>query len=169
MPSLKDLYQRLTQPDRRRRGDLPFSEDIATANELLFDPFAADKRQELLNLWMQRRQPCLFGSIGAGFGALHYCILTENDILGGSDSDIEEKIREELLIWKRRSLNPSRYSSAPAHGFVLIAASPRLAEASPEDSSLREFATRLRDVWGCRETQESSGTVHWESLYLAGC
>jgi len=119
----------------------------------------------VLSKWMQRQQPCLFGRVAAANNWLHHCILTERDFQQ-RDEDIAERIRGEALNWKRRSIRPNPEFSVPAHGFLLTAVSPRLAYASP-DENLREFASRIRDLWGCPGTQEKSGTMHWETLYLA--
>jgi hypothetical protein len=71
----------------------------------------------------------------------------------------------ELILreWKRRSIDPSKYSAA--HGFVLFVYSPRLALASPDDRLLA-FSVKLRDLWGCLQTEEPSGTMHWETLFI---
>jgi hypothetical protein len=162
--SLKALYERLVE-DKWRKG-VPFSDDIRTANDLLFHPYATkgDCEQQLDN-WLQSNQPCLFGRVAVATGLVHYCILRHDDIVNKSDKQITEIIRAELVNWKRRSLNPKAYGSTPAHGFVLVAASPKLAFAAP-DENLRRFACRLRDLWGCPMTEQQSGTIHWETLYL---
>jgi hypothetical protein len=162
--SLKALYEKLVEDKWRKEA--PFSDDIKTANELLFHPFATkgDCEQQLDN-WVQGNQPCLFGRIAAATQLVHYCILRHDDFVGKSDEHISQIIRAELVNWKRRSLNPSAYGSTPAHGFMLVAASPKLAFAAP-DENLRSFASKLRDLWGCPMTQSSSGPIHWETLYI---
>jgi hypothetical protein len=160
---LRDLYDRLKE-DSLRKNDLPFSDDVTTVNEVLFNPYAKDsEREKALSGWFHKRQSCLFGSIAATSGHLHYCLLSERDIIGKSDGQIAAHIQQQLQAWKRRSLRPNR--TTPAYGFVLLAYSPRLAKAAP-DQNLFEFSRKLRDLWGCEGTEEGSGTMHWETLYL---
>ena len=162
--TLKTLYQALKRDKWRK--DHPFSSDIRTVNEVLFDTYAeVGQRKEIAVNWFQRYQPCLFGRVAAAAGSLHACVLTETDFLTRSDRAIGDIIKRELLEWKRRSAKPMKQFSSPAHGFALIAASSRLANAAP-DEHLYAFACKLRDVWGCQMTNEASGTIHWETLYL---
>jgi hypothetical protein len=161
---LRDLYQALRRDSWRK--DHPFSDDVATVNDLLFDTYADNwQRVEQLSYWLQKQQPCLFGRVAAATGSLHFCVLTERDFLGRSDQSIAQTIRRDLRDWKRRSARPSKDFSDPAFGFVLIAAAPHLVNAAPDDH-LQAFAHKLRDLWGCQGTEEVSGTMHWETLYL---
>jgi hypothetical protein len=162
--TLRTLYKALKRDNWRK--DHPFPEDIQIANEVLFDTFAeAGQRKEVIVNWFQRFQPCLFGRIAAATRSLHVCVLTEEDFLSRNDKEIGDIIKRELLEWKRRSAKPTKGFSSPAHGFALVAASSRLAYAAP-DEHLSEFAHKLLDIWGCEATNEASGTVHWENLYL---
>lgn len=162
--TLRTLYKALKR-DKWRKDHL-FSEDIQIANEVLFDTFAeAGQRKEIITNWFQKFQPCLFGRIAAATSSLHICVLTEEDFLTRNDREISDIIKQELLEWKRRSVKPKMGFSSPAHGFALVAASSRLANAAP-DEHLYTFASKLRDIWGCEGTKEEAGTVHWETLYL---
>ncbi len=162
--SLRTLYEALRRDSWRKSHS--FTNDIATVNTLLFDTYASNgQRVEQLSNWLQRHQPCLFGRIAAARGWLHFCVLTEHDFLAESDQGIAQRIRRDLLDWKRRSLQPTNDFSTPAFGFVLVAASPHLANATPDDH-LQAFAHKLRELWGCHGTEEPSGTMHWETLYL---
>jgi hypothetical protein len=164
MPSLKVLYNRLTEDTWRK--DNRFSADLTDVNGLLFNSFATNgQREEQLRNWLQSFQQCFFGRIAAAMGLLHFCILTHDDFMNRTDRQIQKVIRDELLQWKRRSLNPRAYQSSPAHGFVLVAASQRLANAAP-NHDLMEFACKLRHLWGCSLSEEQSGLMHWETLYL---
>jgi hypothetical protein len=162
--SLKSLYLSLKRDKWRR--ERRFSDDIATVNDVLFDTYATDgeRKEQLLN-WLQRFQPCIFGRVAAASNGLHVCLLTGEDFLLRSDRQIRGKIQSELLDWKRRSVQPTTGFSSPAHGFVLATVSDRLANAAP-DEHLYSFACKLQEVWGCPATEERSGTVHWETLYL---
>jgi len=160
------MYQALRRDDWRKTH--PFSDDVATVNSLLFDTYATgDERREQLSNWLQGKgkQPCLFGRVAAGSHNLHFCVLTEEDFLAKSDERIAQKIQDDLLDWKRRSLRPAPDFSTPAFGFVLLAASSHLANAAPDDRLLA-FAIKLRDLWGCPGSEEPSGTMHWETLYI---
>jgi hypothetical protein len=162
--SLRELYESL-QPDRWRK-EQAFSEDIQTVNDLLFDPFATTaQRIEQLSNWCQRYQPCLFGRVAAPSDHLHFCVLDERDFLTKSDEEIAGIIHNELVAWKRRSLRPTSGFSTPAFGFILAAASRRLAYASPDDH-LEKFARKLMELWGCVETDEPSGVMNWETLFI---
>src|SRR5438270_4248851 len=109
---LRDLYDRLKE-DSLRKNDLPFSDDVTTVNEVLFNPYAKDsEREKALSGWFHKRQSCLFGSIAATSGHLHYCLLSERDIIGKSDGQIAAHIQQQLQAWKRRSLRPNRTTPA---------------------------------------------------------
>ena len=161
---LRSAYQALSL-DTWRRGN-PFSADMANVHEVLFDSYAtrSDCETQLLR-WMQKHQTCLFGKIAAAQRHLHVAILTERDILVLSDEEIAWKVRSEILTWKRRSLRPTPDFSTPGHGFVLLVASQRLADAAP-DRCLRIFAEKVRSLWGCSASQEAVGEMFWEDLYL---
>ena len=162
--TIRDLYEDLRHDDWRTNHE--FSADIKTVNETLFHPYANDSdRIEQLNNWLQKYQSCLFGRIAAAKSRLHFSVLTEKDILQRSDSEIAGIIHRDLLDWKRRSIQPESQRGEPAHGFVLIVCSSKLALAAP-DANLRAFAMKLLDLWGCPQTQEPQGTMHWETLYL---
>lgn len=163
------------------RNLTPFSEDIQFIHEHIFEPGEHIRdyvRHEHIahacRLWLQgdksHNQPCVFGSIAAaqtysGVSHLHFCVLTHDDIQRMNDQEISEVIKRERLAWKRRSLLWRPESSTPAHGFVLIVVSPRLAFAAPNEA-LRKFAELLLGLWSATESQEPSGRVHFETLYL---
>lgn len=161
--SLQDLYGRLVEDEWRKKVD--FSEDLSAAHAVLFYPFALDSdREKTLNLWLQRNQPCLFGRVAAGQRALHYCILTDEDLVK-PDEYIRDQIREEIQAWKRRSVRPAPTISDVAHGFVLAVISPRVCLAEPNDT-LRQFMEHLLELWGCAKSTEDHGRVYWEQLFL---
>lgn len=161
-----ELQKRTDELERDTWRDTnPFSENLATAARAINHPFATDgDRQDALNAWMQRYQPCLFGRVAAAAKAIHYCFITDADIKR-SDQHVQSKIRHSLILWRQRSLRPHASFSTPAHGFVLVVASERVAYARP-DGNLRRFAECLRDLWGCPAEQTNHGLVNTESLYL---
>lgn len=162
---LRDLYNQVKVDVWRKTN--AFSEDIKIVQELLFDPFATEsQRIEQISNWLQKFQPCLFGRIAAARDWLHFCVLTDRELREKSDQEIVRFIREALLAWKRRSLQPAPGFSTPAFGFVLIAASQSLASAAP-DEHLKQFADKLLQLWGSPKTIEKvSGEMYWETLYL---
>jgi hypothetical protein len=162
---LRELYQRLAEDELRKT--VPFDPALATAHKVLVHPFASDgERAEALECWLQKdgNQPCLFGRIAAAAHRIQFCFLSDQDLFT-CDEHVGSKVRDGLLAWKRRSLRPSRGVSVPAHGFMLVVASDRVAFARP-DENLYRLACKIRDLWGCNSTQPAHGTVFWESLFL---
>lgn len=160
---LRDLYGRLTEDALRQNR--PFSEDVQKLHEIVFHPFRSPgQRDEAYLLWLQTRQPCLFGRIAAAQKRLHLCVLGEEHFQN-ADQQIAERIAAARIAWKRRSLWPHDSVSNPAHGFLLLAVSQKLALAAP-DENLRRFAEKLLALWGCPKSEGQSGTVHSEFLFL---
>jgi hypothetical protein len=163
MASLRELYDGLTED--RWRQETPFSDDIWKVHEIVFHPYRTDaQREEAYLLWFQRNQPCLFGRIAASKRRIHFCFLDEVDF-NKSDEQVAAHIQADRTAWKRRSLRPHPELSNPAHGFVLIAVSPRLSFAAP-DRNLRLFAEKLLSLWGVPQSDEASGHITSETLYL---
>jgi hypothetical protein len=159
---LRQLHDRLVADSWRKSN--PFSADLETVNKVLYHPYATlSQKKQAVSSWFQQFQPCLFGRIAAAQNVIHYCLIGETEIQRYSDSAISKIIRDELIEWKRRAFDPN--ISATAHSFVLLIHSPRLALASPDDRLL-QFASHVRDLWGCYKTDEPQGAVHWETLYL---
>jgi hypothetical protein len=149
----------------RRTTD--FSPDIRTVHDILIhDPYAADKnREEALNLWVQRFQPCLFGRVAAALGRVHYCFLSDADLALGEEW-VSKKIGRERRLWKTRAIDPNSSGLAAAHSFVLHVASARIARAAP-DNALRSLALLIRELWGCQVERDAEGNdVARETLYL---
>ncbi|HEU4732399.1 MAG TPA: hypothetical protein VFT22_31105 [Kofleriaceae bacterium] len=155
---IKKALEGLTE-DPWRKGN-SFSHDMEVVHKILFHPYSSDRAcAEALANWLQRAetppgQPCLFGRIAAarnsknpdkGQDAIHYCFLYHDD-LRESDQDIHERIKDAVLTWKRRALDPAR--SKTAHGFMLCAISERIVWAAP-DSNLLALGKELEKLWGC--------------------
>jgi len=148
------LFSRL-KPDPWRK-QTPFSEDIAAANAALFVEASPEASAELLNRWIQKNQPCLFGKAGATLGLISYCILNESDILGPEDS-LMAKIQAARTAWTREAF----YGRKSA--FVVSLISPTLATAIPDDT-VREFARRICSLY--LETDIKDNEVHLEDVFL---
>ena len=160
---LKTIYRELTE-DKWRESQ-SFSEDMAKVHEIVFHPYRTDaQREEAYLLWLQRNQPCLFGRMAAAKQRLHFCFLGEDDFQK-SDQEIAAKIQGDRIAWKQRSLRPHLAFSNPAHGFLLVAVSRKLALAAP-DNNLRRFAEKLLSLWGAPQADEASGHITSETLYL---
>ena len=143
----------------------PFSADLATAHEVIFDDGSqADEKAKALSLWLQANQPCLFGRIAAAAGRIHYCILTESEHLRRmSDDEIRETIERDKKVWRQRSLDGAR---SPEHGFLLLVASPVVAIAKPDDN-LKAFAMKIQELAGWAvEPDEYGNDRAFERLFL---
>jgi len=167
MPSDRLAYALGTLSDDSWRKGRPFSTETNLAHEILINnPYASDDdRAEVLNFWIQRFQPCLFGRVAAARGRIHYCFITDGDLRRGEEW-VEAKIARERRHWKMRGIDPATSGLEPAHSFVLHVASPRVAYASP-DNSLRALALLIRELWGCEAQRDAHGNdVAVETLYL---
>jgi hypothetical protein len=167
--SVRELYLRLGRDEWRKSH--AFSSDILVAHDVLLDPFATDaQKRRMLALWLKKpadkagpgHQPCLFGRIAA-LSSMHIHVMDDNT-LNEPDEAIAENLNAALLAWKRRSLDPTL--STAAHGFMILLASRRLAEAAP-DERLLNFALAFRRLWGCALERDPYGNdVAMETLYL---
>jgi hypothetical protein len=160
---VRELFDALKE-DRYRKTN-PLSPEVERVQRVLFHPFADEGDwEEAMGSWFQRHQPCLFGRVAAATGTLHYQFITERDLLE-SDQHIAAKIHEGLKRWRGRSVAPHKAVSTPAHGFILVIASPRIALAEP-DETMHRLSLEVLRLWGCRRTLEAHGNLFWEDLYL---
>jgi hypothetical protein len=164
LPATLADYRRLLAPDQwRQRKENKFSDDIATVNEVLHDPFASDpQRSDVLESWLSGRenQPCLFGRIAAKKDGISFCFLTTEDILS-SDEHIRAKIAAKRRLWKQRALR-----GEPRHGFMLVVCDPKVCKANP-DQMLYQFALHLQRLAGWPSKPECRGNdIVFEWLYL---
>jgi hypothetical protein len=158
--ALRQVYSKLVSD--RWRASHPFSSDIQAVHEVLFHPFASrHQKSKALLLWMKKYQPCIFGRIAAQMGRVHVCILSELE-LALADEEIQDFVQVERMLWKQRCLR----NEFPEHGFLLVAATPRVALASP-NSDLYEFSRILREM--CRPSIQPDlrgNDIAWETLFL---
>ncbi len=153
--SISYLFSRLRPDEWRARAG--FSSEVEEANKKLFEPDTTEEEaQEVLSLWLQTHQPCLFGRIAAKFGATSYCILSETD-LRKPDEFIKEKMQAARLAWTQDGFDGKKSA------FVILAVSPRIANALP-GPDMRELARRLCYLY--LETDIEMDTVHLEQIYL---
>ena len=160
---VRELLSQLSEDSWRRSN--PFSNEVQIAHAVAFHPFASDaERQEAMNLWIQRHQPCLFGRIGAAVNRLHFAFL-DDDKLRDSDQQIAAHIEDGRRAWWQRSISPRDGLSTPAHGLVLAVISPRVSLAEP-NQALFQFSRALVQLAGWSLTKEPQGEVFWEDLFL---
>ncbi|MFL6439454.1 MAG: hypothetical protein ACJ71Q_17900 [Terriglobales bacterium] len=108
---------------------------------MLLDPqIQADAKIDRLREWIATSQTCIFGRLAAGRPDLtSFCLLNE-EVLRGSDSDIQKTIQSARLEWKEAARQG--YKSA----FIIVAASTRIYHARPDDN-LKELALRLFNLY----------------------
>lgn len=131
------MNQLVVDPWRIQAG---FSEDVAAANAALnaagHDVATVER---IMDEWLLKYQPCLFGRIGARFHSLTYCALTDAH-LQQSDEVISKKIQEERTRWKRAGY------TGESSAFVILAISPIITNAIP-DGTMLELARRLCQLY----------------------
>ena len=117
------------------RAEVGFSPDVAAANEALFA--AADDAAATATLrdWLANHQPCIFGRIAAKTDLISFCTLRESDLCGDRTA-LREKIQDARSEWL--ALGHEGKKSA----FVILAISPRLTIATPDDT-VRAIAQEL--------------------------
>lgn len=135
----KTIIRHLT-PDKWRQ-DFGFSQDIINAHGLLFDQ-TADKESKIdcLNNWVQKFQPCLFGTMAAGpSNLISYCILDDAD-LDRTDEEIADIVQDSRNEWKLEAFDG--FKSA----FVILLLSKRIADASP-NQRLLDLALHMCSIY----------------------
>lgn len=137
--TVADLLTKLT-PDPWRTST-SFSADIADANKRIFEAGnASDVICGVLGEWLGgNHQPCLIGRIAARRNLISYCVLTEQD-LKQDDEAISAKIQDARTRWTGEGF------AGKKNGFVLLAASPSIAFAAP-DQNLKALALRLCSLY----------------------
>lgn len=153
--SISSLFSQLRPDEWRARAG--FSPEVEEANEKLFKPDITEAlAEQVLSLWLQKYQPCLFGRIAAKLGAISYCILSEDD-LRQPDEIIKEKIQAARLAWTRDGFDGKKSA------FVILTISPLIAIALPGPET-QELARRLCYLY--LETDIEMDNVHLEQIYL---
>jgi hypothetical protein len=138
---LRTLLDRLV-PDPWRE-EIPFETEFAKANDDLLGASCHRARAKLLGAWLARHQPCIFGGTQAREGRIVYCFLTENDLLAGEDHVIGT-IAARRFRWRSRALR------GETSAFVILALSPLLARAEPNDD-LFALAQKLVESYLMKE------------------
>jgi hypothetical protein len=153
-PSLAALIAGLQHDDWRAREG--FSDDIAAANEELFKCTSDPARAEVLQRWLQKHQPCLFGRLAARHDLLSFCILTEGDYSRG-DQHVRAKIQAARLQWTESGFRGKK------SGFIIAAVSPELATCKPGPVA-QQIAERLCALY--LERDIPIDTILHDDIYL---
>jgi hypothetical protein len=132
----------LLKPDSWRL-DVGFNSDIEITNQKIFSCNSEEEVGAVLNEWIGKYQPCLFGKIAAQLGLLSYCILSESD-LEKSDLYIRDKIQDARRKWKREG------DIGEKSGFVILVVSKNIALAQP-DNVVKEIAQRICSLYLIKE------------------
>ncbi len=144
------------EPDPFRR-EVGFSPEVTRANDALLGSGATRTEAiKILNDWLQKHQPCLFGRIAAKAGLISYCILSEND-LKGSDDGIRNKIQEARTAWTREGFEGRK------SGFVILVVSPIITLALP-NKQMEALARRLCSLYLLDEIETDE--IYLDELFL---
>jgi hypothetical protein len=153
-PSLSELYDQLKpDPWRKKNG---FSKDFSSWNSDLLVAADDAERARILGAWLERFQPCLFGRVAAKKDLISYCFLTEDEIQQ-SDSFVSEKIQRVRTEWTKLGFEGRKSA------FVLVAVSPRLAVAEPNEQLLA-FAQKLG--WLYLREEMRPNTIYMDEIFL---
>jgi hypothetical protein len=137
------------------REENGFTQEFNEAQDRLLIATPGEK-EAILAGWLQRFQPCLFGRIAAKSDLITYCILDEHD-LTGTDEKIRDKIQQIRTEWTRQAYEGRK------SGFVILACSPKLSTASP-DEALLELAVRLGSLYLLEEIEPN--TIYTDEIFL---
>lgn len=141
MTSIQELFDAIRSDPWRE--DVGFNDDLANANEMLFNAASDGEAITVLRDWLARHQPCLFGRIGAKADLISFCILSEADLCG-DPKRLQDKIQDSRTEWTREGYEGKKSA------FVIVAISPALARAIP-DPTVMAIASRLTSSYLLRE------------------
>jgi len=152
--SIAALYDKI-EPDPWRAG-AGFTPEFDLAQQKVLAAKSDQDRIQVLGSWFQQFQPCLFGRIAAKWDLISYCWLTEPD-LRATDEAIRQKIQDARSEWTRLAYDGKK------SGFVIIAATERLAHANP-DANLLALATRLCELYLLQEIHPNR--IYTDEIFL---
>ena len=152
---VSELLDRL-MPDLWRK-DRGFSVDIAEVHQRVFgEHLSDDEIAGILNGWIAKYQPCLFGRIAARLGLIRFCVLSDDD-LKNSDTFIREKIQSARLSWLQAAI------TGDSSAFMIAAVSKRVSLSLPDEILLR-LASRLGSLYLLKEL--ATDKIYLDSLEL---
>lgn len=153
--TISNLFTKL-KPDPWRL-ESGFAPEVYAANEALWGQNISGAETEIvLNEWIKKYQPCLFGRIAAKLGLITYCVLSESDI-AESDKSIKAKIQRARLNWARDAFEGKK------SGFVIAVVSQVISEAIP-DETVKELARRLSSLYLL--TDISLNEIYLDEIFL---
>jgi len=154
IPSVASILARMTRDDWRL--ETTFSPDIEQAQSRMFRADTDEEVVGILNEWLQRYQPCLFGRMAAKSGQLSYCVLREND-LSCDDELIRDKIQQHRTAWTREAFHGAK------SGFLIVAVSETLALAEPNEI-VAKIAQRICSLYVLEDV--AFDCAHLEEIFL---
>ncbi len=149
---LRELLSGLKRDHWREKEE--FSTDMLDAQAALIN--GSTEPVIVLNKWLQRYQPCLFGRVAAKLNLIRYCILQEEDLT--SDDAVRNQIQDARIAWLDDALN------GKASAFIIVLISERLAYAVP-DGTVRDIAHRICALY-LRDVDVQANAVHHERVAL---
>jgi hypothetical protein len=140
------------------RAEVGFSDELKRTMYigLRFKPGQEDEVTRAFNDWIRKNQPCLFGRIAAKQCAITYCLISE-EMLYGSEAEIETRIQEARLRWTQAGFE------GKSSNFIIAVLSERLALAVP-DESVKSIAIRLCSLYLKEPIQPDR--VYLDRIYL---
>jgi hypothetical protein len=152
--TLHTLFDALLPDDWRT--EVGFTAEVSKAQDRLFTSTDDDTVVFVLNEWLHRHQPCIFGRFAARNGLLSYCILREED-LARDDEEVREKIQNARLRWTAAGFEGAK------SGFIVFVLSPRIAHARP-DGGVQALAQRLCSLYLLSDVQPD--TICLDEVFL---
>lgn len=149
---LQELFARLKRDPWREKEE--FSLEMLDAQAALINGSAEPAM--VLNNWLQRYQPCLFGRVGAKRNLIRYCILREENLT--TDDAVRDQIQDTRIAWLDNALD------GKASAFIILLISERLAYAVP-DMTVRDIAHRVCALY-LRDVEVQANAVHHERVAL---
>lgn len=113
-------------------------------------------KSRVLDAWLSKYQPCLFGRLAARTKSITYCFLDQKDLLGDY-SGLIAKIQNRRLQWHRQGFKGA--SSA----FVIHVTCPILANALPSPALL-QIAKRLSQAYLL--TNVDADEIYLDEIFL---
>lgn len=155
LPPIDELFDALTYPDAPRATTSFTSSFSQWQTEICRAEATREEREQVLNDWLSKEQPCLFGRWAAKQRTISFSILTETDVMRGDDH-VASRIRKDRDAWRARALRGA------FSGFVIVLVSARVAQAVP-DERLSRLAQKLLELY---LNKEGVDLIHHDTVDL---
>ncbi|MCU1303458.1 MAG: hypothetical protein JWQ87_3742 [Candidatus Sulfotelmatobacter sp.] len=116
-----------------------FSPEMLNAMDVTLGNSSEDEIKAVLDAWIRKQQPCLFGRIAAKESAITYCLISER-MLQGSEDELENHIQKARLEWTCAGFE------GKSSNFIIAVLSSKLAYAKP-DENVKQIALRLCSLY----------------------